>query len=435
MEISTNLGRVSLVPRGRYDGAAVYNRLDMVEYEGSSYLVLADGVTGVTPPAGAVYMLAAEKGDRGETGAQGVQGETGNGIASIQRTAGSGAPGTRDTYTITYTDGSTYTFQVYNGADGTGAGDMRAETYDPTGKAQDVFAYADERAAAGRRGVNLLDNWYFPDPINQRGQTEYTRAGYTIDRWYAEADRTIKLVNDGIVFSPDSSKWNVFAQYIEHYKALIGKTCTLSVLIAENTCSNAVLWFYGGISDNFASVKLGADKLYSVTMTPKSNITSMRCGIQGRNSSGSVKILAFKLELGDHQTLAHQDASGSWVLNDPPPDRTLELLKCRRYQQVFDWGKENFVIGYGYTTSTTTANAFLPTMPKMRVPPAISNTDGRNWSCTTNGARVEITSISIWFSTNYGIGIRVTGDFPSGAGHPLIINSNSANKVIFDANL
>ena len=150
MEVSTNLGRVSLVPRGPYDPAEVYSRLDIVGYEGSSYLVLADGVTGVTPQAGAVYMLVAEKGDRGDTGAQGVQGETGNGITGIQRTAGSGAPGTRDTYTITYTDGSTDTFQVYNGADGIGAGDMRAETYDPTGKAQDVFAYADA-AAEGKQ--------------------------------------------------------------------------------------------------------------------------------------------------------------------------------------------------------------------------------------------------------------------------------------------
>ena len=122
--------------------------------------MLADGVTGVTPAAGEAYMLVAEKGEtgktgpqgeqgpQGETGPQGERGETGNGIASIQRTAGSGAPGTRDTYTITYTDGRTDTFQVYNGADGTGAGDMRAETYDPTGKAQDVFAYADAAAAA-----------------------------------------------------------------------------------------------------------------------------------------------------------------------------------------------------------------------------------------------------------------------------------------------
>ena len=51
-ETSTRLGRVSLVPRGAYDASAVYNRLDIVEHEGSSYLVLADGVTGVTPVTG-----------------------------------------------------------------------------------------------------------------------------------------------------------------------------------------------------------------------------------------------------------------------------------------------------------------------------------------------------------------------------------------------
>lgn len=61
-ETSTNLGRVSLVPRGEYDAAAAYNRLDIVEYEGSSYLVLADGTTGVTPVNGAAYMLIARAG-------------------------------------------------------------------------------------------------------------------------------------------------------------------------------------------------------------------------------------------------------------------------------------------------------------------------------------------------------------------------------------
>ena len=61
-ETSTRLGRVSLVPRGAYEASAVYNRLDIVEYEGSSYLVLADGVTGVTPVAGPEYMLVAEIG-------------------------------------------------------------------------------------------------------------------------------------------------------------------------------------------------------------------------------------------------------------------------------------------------------------------------------------------------------------------------------------
>lgn len=55
-------------------------------------------------------------------GPVGPDGATGVGIASIAQTAGTGAPGTINTYTITYTDASTTTFGVYQGADGaTGA--------------------------------------------------------------------------------------------------------------------------------------------------------------------------------------------------------------------------------------------------------------------------------------------------------------------------
>lgn len=48
----------------------------------------------------------------------GPQGDDGRGIVSIVRTAGTGAAGTYDTYTISFTDGSTTTYQVYNGKDG-----------------------------------------------------------------------------------------------------------------------------------------------------------------------------------------------------------------------------------------------------------------------------------------------------------------------------
>ena len=41
----------------------------------------------------------------------------GNGIANIARTSGNGLPGETDTYTITMTDGTTQTFDVYNGKD------------------------------------------------------------------------------------------------------------------------------------------------------------------------------------------------------------------------------------------------------------------------------------------------------------------------------
>ena len=40
-----------------------------------------------------------------------------------------------------------------------------------------------EAALALRPGMNLLDNGYFADPVNQRGMTEYVNPGYTIDRW------------------------------------------------------------------------------------------------------------------------------------------------------------------------------------------------------------------------------------------------------------
>ena len=51
------------------------------------------------------------KGDKGDTG------DDGRSIISIIRTAGTGASGSTDTYTITYSDTSTSTFNVYNGID------------------------------------------------------------------------------------------------------------------------------------------------------------------------------------------------------------------------------------------------------------------------------------------------------------------------------
>lgn len=90
-------------------------------------------------------------------GIQGPKGDPGNNIESITRTSGTGAPGTTDTYTVTLTDGSSTTFQVYNGADGTGAGDMTTAVYDPAGKATDIFAYADAAAEGVDVGVTTFN--------------------------------------------------------------------------------------------------------------------------------------------------------------------------------------------------------------------------------------------------------------------------------------
>ena len=85
---------------------------------------------------------------RGETGAPGPKGVPGNGISGIALKSGTHAPGTSDVYTITLTDGTTFDFEVYNGANGAGAGDMLASVYDPQGKRTDVYKYVDDAVKA-----------------------------------------------------------------------------------------------------------------------------------------------------------------------------------------------------------------------------------------------------------------------------------------------
>ena len=80
----------------------------------------AKGDTGATGPQG-------PKGDTGDTGPTGPTGATGNGIQGIAKT---GTSGLVDTYTITFTDGTTTTFTVTNGRDGSGSGDMLKADYD-----------------------------------------------------------------------------------------------------------------------------------------------------------------------------------------------------------------------------------------------------------------------------------------------------------------
>ena len=64
----------------------------------------------------------------GPRGIQGEVGPTGASVDRIERTSGTGAPGTTDTYTVYLTDGQTGgTFQVYNGSNGTVSGDFMSD--------------------------------------------------------------------------------------------------------------------------------------------------------------------------------------------------------------------------------------------------------------------------------------------------------------------
>lgn len=56
-----SLGAIGIVPKGVYSAATTYTRLNAVTYEGSTYLVLAESISGVTPSNdGTNYVLLAQ---------------------------------------------------------------------------------------------------------------------------------------------------------------------------------------------------------------------------------------------------------------------------------------------------------------------------------------------------------------------------------------
>ena len=77
---SKNLGRVSIVPKGTWNANTVYNRLDAVVHDGSSWLAKKQN-TGQMPAEGSDdWQMMAE---RGADGRQGIDGAPGKGLTII----------------------------------------------------------------------------------------------------------------------------------------------------------------------------------------------------------------------------------------------------------------------------------------------------------------------------------------------------------------
>lgn len=187
------------------------------------------------------------------------------------------------------------------------------------------------RAVVGvRSNPNLLDNWYFADPINQRGQIKYTddrNSGvYSIDRWEVGWLGTIE-VHDGfirIVGGPQKGSAFNLQQKLEQAKKLNGRIVTASIMYSH---SHENIGF--GLWDQFASLP-NTNGNIGVFSTTKIYHEGETFAIMATSENTTIDIYAVKLELGPVQTLAHKEGD-TWVLNDPPPNKALELAKCHRY--------------------------------------------------------------------------------------------------------
>lgn len=134
---------------------------------------------------------------------------------------------------------------------------------------------------------NLLDNWYFAYPVNQRNVSGTIDAvGYFLDRW--------KLVSGSVTIGSNGITLNgIIAQILE---TAVGTDVTASALTTEGV----VVASYDNNS-----------KTISLTGTGQT-------------------FVAAKLELCSTQTLAHQDENGNWVLNEIP-NYGEQLRRCQRY--------------------------------------------------------------------------------------------------------
>jgi len=168
-------------------------------------------------------------------GEKGEVGSPGRGITSITLKSGTHAAGTVDTYTVTFTDNTTYDFQVTNGAngfsptittsksgkvttvtvvdvngtqsftindgaDGKGSGDMLSSVYDPTGKAQDIFAYVDDAID----GVTIQT-----DATPTQGSTNPVQSGGVYTELGKKLDKTGDGSNVTASFTAASSRTNI----------------------------------------------------------------------------------------------------------------------------------------------------------------------------------------------------------------------------------
>lgn len=283
-------------------------------------------------------------------------------------------------------------------------------------------------------GRNLLDNWYFADPINQRGQTSYTGTVYGVDRWRSLTGNTISVEMSGlrITGSNDTSFSNMIQQNIpeELLNALDGKTVTASILVAENTGGGAVATRLGSIPGSAVTTGLST---FTVTFNKISHsYFSIQCATP---KTANFVVQAVKLELGTQQTLARKAVDGTWTLIDPPPNKAEELAKCQRYFYRKKGTGPYSYYGNGYINSANGAFIFA-NVPEMRVEPTVAASG--KFILSIPGTAIAVTSISCGGASTNGfnrISVSATSSLTSNTPVMLQADNDTSAYIDFSADL
>lgn len=196
-------------------------------------------------------------------------------------------------------------------------------------------------SGTGEGGGAYETKYYFPWSAAIRGYKGAANGKYGIDRWaYAASTGDVVLIKgDGIWIESAGVGAPYIFQKVEDEQALKGRKVTMSALITDcggtGGAQRGYLRIRGDLGEgvtNLSYVIFNTPGVYSITCLIPEEATGItfECAAYWNNY---VVFKAAKLEFGDKQTLARQDEEGDWTLVDLPPDRALELEKCRRYQR------------------------------------------------------------------------------------------------------
>lgn len=278
-------------------------------------------------------------------------------------------------------------------------------------------------ASGGGINPNLLDNWFFGRPVNQRngyivpagvdyytfawekvGQTDknyqvllrrnaennydceieingtrYVVGGansvpgycdgysYTIDRWKTEGNIVVTLESDGISLENVGVEAGQFKQELPPDFSPEGTLLCISAIVKSASGDARLLLSQSdspwGHTVDFIPLQTGFFS-GSGNLMGGNHKFSIYLG-----AGAKIKLAAAKLELGSQQTLAHKE-DGVWVLNEIP-DYGEQLARCQRFCRVIG-GTLNQPFCIAVRRETTALEGFIPIDNPFRTAPSIS---------------------------------------------------------------
>jgi len=248
---------------------------------------------------------------------------------------------------------------------------------------------------------NLLDNWYFVNPVNQREQMKYTSVGYTVDRWrFGDGSSgTLSLIGNGLKLARTDGVMYL-DQRIPKTQIPEGSALTYSVLTTSGLFSISFVIK----NDTYHEQNVGGGISLGWNYTPAEIVDFT---LVNNTVNSDVTVIAIKLELGSTQTLAHLE-NGNWVLNEIP-DYGEQLRRCQRYFQVLP-------AIYWLPQNADGTNRLTIPIPDMRTIPAVTYepADGSTGTLYYDANLAQKNSIQFYATGVTGIcgvkNIRISAD-------------------------